>query len=434
MRGTQKTSIIKDFNIFDRSGFFRYLRNSSWQLLSRLFTVVLAFFVTIYSIRYLGPENYGTLSYAISFVGLFAFIASLGIDQVILRDLVKRPADEAKILGSALTLKLAGSVIAITITIVSGLLINATGIELLLIALISLTQFGGASQIATYAFFARVESKYSAMITIAVNIILAAAKLLIIYFDKGIIFFALVLLLETILRAFFYFGTYQKVYGLLGKWYFDKETARTLLQSSWPLMLSTVSILIYSRIDQVMIRHYLDFTSVGMYDAAVRLADVWYIIPNIILGALFPAIINAQTVSPSLFRKRLFLCAALLTGLNILIILPTNLLAPFIIEMLFGSSFAGSASVLTIYIWSLIGFSLGQLVNTYLIAENYFYIYLYTSLATVLVNVGLNILLIPTYGITGAAIATLVSYSLIPLLPFGFRKIRLQLLTLKFDT
>jgi len=411
-------------------GLKRYTANTSWFLVARICSLIVAFFSSIYVIRYLGPESYGTLSYAVSFVSLFGFIASLGIDHIVYRELVKRPEDETKILGSALGLKLMGGLTAFLLAIGSSMLIGVTQIELVLISIVSVTLFGAAGQIITYAYQARVQSKYPAIITLSISLILALSKLLVIFFDKGLIYFALILLLESVLYAVFFAVSYQHHFNKLQHWTFDKSTMRILFATSWPLMLSTVSIMIYARVDQVMLRHYIDTTAVGIYDAAVRLADVWYIIPNVILGALFPAIINAKKTSPDLFRKRIQLCAMLLVTLNLIIILPTNLLAPHIIEILFGSAFSGSTSVLTIYIWSLIGFSLGQLMNTYLIAENYVYIYLYSSVITVIINIALNISLIPAYGVSGAALATLISYSLIPLLPFGFRKIRVQLLTL----
>lgn len=418
------------FTAFDKNGFTKYLKNSGWLLFARLFTLVVAFFTTIYVIRYLGPENYGILSYAVSFVSLFGFIASLGIDQIVYREMVKRPDDEGVILGSAFVLKILGGLAATSIAIGVALLSGASQIELILISIIALTLLGGAGQIITYAYQARIQSKYPALIILVISIILAIAKLLIVYFDKGIIYFALVLVLESILYTAFYVILYKRHFNKFNEWRIDKVTARVMFSNSWPLMLSAVSIMIYSRIDQVMIRHYIDTTAVGIYDAAVRLSDVWYVIPNVLLAALFPAIINAQKSSLGLFRKRIHLCAAFLVALNLLIILPTNLLAHHIIDILFGNAFTASANILTIYIWSLLGFSLGQLMNTYLIAENYVFIYLYTSIGTVLVNIGLNMLLIPQYGINGAALATLVSYSLIPLLPFGFKKIRVQLLTL----
>lgn len=415
---------------FDRNGLIRYAKNSGWHLLTRLSTILIGFFTTIYVIRYLGPENYGTLSYAVGFVGLFSFVASMGIESIVLRELIKRPTEEAVILGTAFRLKIAGAIMAILLTLAVSLFIGATQIEMILIGLISLTQFAGAGQISVYSFQAKVESKYPALIAVSISFILSAAKLMVVFFDKGIIFFALVLVLETILSFLFYFIGYQKKYRLLGAWKYDRSMALSLLHNSWPLMLSTISILIYSRIDQVMLRHYLDVTAVGIYDAAVRLSDVWYIIPNVIIGALFPAIINAQTTSPQLFRKRIWLCAGLLTALNLIIIFPTNILSPYIIEILYGGKFIGTDSILVIYIWSLIGFSLGQLMNTYLIAENFVYIYFFTSVGTVIVNVVLNMLLIPNFGVNGAALATLVSYSLIPLIPFVFKRVRVQLLSL----
>lgn len=414
---------------FDKKGLIRYAKNSGWHLLTRSSTILIGFFTTIYVIRYLGPENYGTLSYAVSFVSLFSFIASLGIESIVLRELIKYPDKEPIILGTAFRLKIFGAITATLLTFITILLIDATQIEVILIGLISLTQFAGLGQLPIYSFHAKVEAKYPSLVAISISFILALAKLLVVYFDKGIIFFSLVLVLETIITFLFYFIIYQKKYHLFSLWKFDRVFASMLLRNSWPLMLSTISILLYSRIDQVMLRHYLDATAVGIYDVAVRLSDIWYIIPNVIIGALFPAIINAQTTSPKLFKQRIWLCVGLLISLNLIIILPTNILSPFIIETVYGDKFIGSDTILTIYIWSLIGFSLGQLMNTYLIAENFVYIYFLTSVVTVVINVILNVLFIPDFGVNGAALATLISYSLIPLIPFMFKKVRVQLLS-----
>jgi len=405
-------------------GLKKYTTNTGWFLITRICSLLFSFFITIYVIRYLGPANYGTFSYAVSFVSLFSFVASLGIDQVVYRELIRNPEKEGELLGSALALKLISGTIAVILTVVSAMTLGVSQIELTLITIIALTLFGSAFQIITYSYQARAQSKYPALITLGVSIILAIAKLLVIWFDKGIIFFALVLVLESLLYAAFFIFIYHFNHRRFYTWRVRANTLRMLVITSLPLMLSSVSMVIYARIDQVMLNHYINTTAVGIYDAAVRLSDVWYIIPNTILGALFPAIINAQKTSMHLFRKRILMCAGLLFSLNILIILPTTILAPYIIDTLYGSAYSQSTTVLSIYIWSLIGFSLGQLMNTLLIAQNNIYIYLYTSIVTVLINVLLNVLLIPSYGIAGAAFATLVSYSAIPILPFAFNRVR----------
>jgi len=386
--------------------------------------MVLSFFVTIYVIRYLGPHNYGLLSYAVSFVGMFGFIASMGVDHIVYRELIKTPDREPEIMGSALLLRLIGGTVATALAIVAAFIFHQDAIDRLLIVLISFTLFGGAWQVITYSFQARVLAKYPAIITLTIAIILAVAKIAIIALDKGIIFFAFVLVLESVLYAVLYVACYTRHFGSILKWYIKKETVLEIFYNSLPLLLSTVSIIIYSRIDQVMLRHYLDAAAVGIYDAAVRLSDVWYIIPNILLASLFPAIMNAQKAADDSYQSRLKHLAALLLVLSIGVAIPISLFSDTIIHILYGDSYSASSSVLMIYIWSLAGFSLGQLMNMFLIAEDYTGIYLVSSVSTVAVNVILNIFLIPPFGVTGAAFATLISYSLIAVVPLCYPSVR----------
>lgn len=408
-------------------GFKRYLANTGWMAFTRIFMMILSFFITIYVIRYLGPHNYGLLSYAVSFVGMFGFIASVGVDLVVYRELIKNPEREPEIMGSALLLRLIGGTLATTLAIGAAVLLHDEMIDRILIILISLTLFGSAWQVITYPFQAKVLSKYPSIVTLTTAIVLAAAKVGIIVSDKGIIFFALVLVLESALYALLYILFYTHHFGSIRAWRINKTTVSELFFDSLPLLLSTVSILIYARIDQVMLRHYIDATAVGIYDAAVRLSDAWYIIPNILLGSLFPALVNARKNHDASYRTRLKHLGVLLFAASIIIAIPTSIFASKIIEILYGASYASSSTVLTIYIWSLAGFSLGQLMNMFLVAENYSSIYLVSSVVTVLINVGLNIICIPLWGVNGAAFATLVSYSLMAVVPFCYRRVRERL-------
>lgn len=411
----------------EKLGVVKYLKNTGWIILSRILNVAISLFVSLYVIRYLGPTNYGTLSYAISFMSLFTFIAGFGVDSIVYRELIKNPEKEPEILGSAFVIKLLTGILAVATTVLTALLIGVTQLELLIITLVSLPMIGASAHVVAHSYYARVQSKHPSLVILVTNIILSLCKLLVVYFDKGIIYFALIILLESILYTIFYLYFYQKHFSLLGKWRLNKETTMILITGGLPLAASAISITLYSRIDQVMIKHLIDNTAVGLYDAAVRLSDVWYLLPNILITSLFPAIINSKKVSRELFVKRIKMFALLLVTLNLLIILPTFILAPYIINILFGEAFAASSNVLLVYIWSLIGFSLGQLAYTYLLAEDLLYIYFVTSIVSVFINIGLNLVLIPTYGIVGAALATLISYSLIPIIPFGFKKIRAQL-------
>jgi len=171
----------------------------------------------------------------------------------------------------------------------------------------------------------------------------------------------------------------------------------------------------------------IDVQSVGYYDVAVRLSEVWYFIPAIITASLFPAIINAKTSSALQYGQRLLKLSGLLFFISVVIALPITLLAPIIIKILYGAEFLPAIGVLKIYVWAGVGAALGALVNSYLVAENYKSIIFTISFVSMSINVILNLILIPKTGIIGAAWATLISYSFMPLSLLFFKKIRTHL-------
>jgi O-antigen/teichoic acid export membrane protein len=397
---------------WQHAGFQKYFQNTSWMFFARIGNLIVSFIATAYIARHLGPTNYGELSYAVSFVSIFSFVAVLGIDQVLYRDLVAFPEKRNEYMGSAFGIRLGASFGAVILCILSAYLLSPKDVSLFLIGLLSVSFIFNSFQIITYEFQAQVQSKYPAILSIYIAIILNILKIAVIIWGQGVIYLALVLLLESIFYAvgFLYYRT--KLYGMISNWRFDKAIAKKILHDSWPLMFSSAFALIYARIDQIMLKNMIDAESVGLYDAAVRLSEVWYFIPGIVAASLFPAIINAKQVSETLYYKRIRNLMLLLGLSALLIALPTTLLAGWVIKIIFGSAFAGATIILQIYIWSNIATSLNTVVNMYLLAENCKKILFFSSLAGVVTNVILNIYLIPLYGMTGAAVATLISYAI----------------------
>lgn len=391
-------------------GFRKYFASTGWSLISRVASLFISFFVTIYMVRYLGPENYGQLSYAVSFVGIFSIVATLGMDSIIYRDLVSHPERTGEFMGTALGLKLLAGVFASLLTIVSALLLSPKDISLYLIIIIAFTYIFNSFNIIVYEFQSRVQQKYPALISLAIVIVLNTLKILVFYFDKGVFYLSFILLLESMLYAALYVIYRRKIYGAFSDWHFKKETAYYILRSSWPLIITAVFSVIYTRIDQVMIKNMIDAGSVGIYDAAVRLSEAWNFIPGIIASSLFPAIVNAKKVSIKVYKKRLLGLIGGLMTLAVIVAIPTTLLSSFIVNVLYGSAYAASAPVLSIYIWSGIWFSMNLVLQYFFINEHKPQILFYSSLLAMLINVGLNLYLIPIYGVTGAAWATFVSY------------------------
>ena len=195
-------------------------------------------------------------------------------------------------------------------------------------------------------------------------------------------------------------------------WEWNLQIAAKLLRNSWPLILSGVVISIYMKIDQVMINSMMGAEAVGVYAAAVRLSEAWYFIPVVITSSVFPAIINSKAQDETRYYQQLKKLYNLMAWLAITIALPISILAPWIIEILYGPDYAGAASVLTIHIWAGVFVFIGVASSKWLLNEN---LQIYTTINTSIgaaVNVTLNYYLIPLHGITGAAAATLVSFAI----------------------
>ena len=208
------------------------------------------------------------------------------------------------------------------------------------------------------------------------------------------------------------------------EWKFDKNIAKNLLRDSWPLIFASGFGLVYGKIDQVFIKNMLGAYLVGIYSVGVILSEVWYFIPNIIVSSVFPAVINAKKISEEMYHSRLKKLFFLLLGLAIAVSLSMTIFAPFLIKLIYGSAFMSGSIILQIYVWASVGTFLAALADTYLITENYRDVLIFRTFATMVLNIILNILWIPRYGIVGSAFATLISYSCGPLTLLLFKHTR----------
>jgi O-antigen/teichoic acid export membrane protein len=411
-------------------GIQKYLTNTGWLFSTRIITMVIGFLVVAIVARYLGPTNYGTLSYAFSFVGLFSFLASIGIDNVLYRDLVKYPERENEFLGTAISLKIIASITTVGIIIGTLFFIQEDTISTGLVVITSIAYLFQSLNLINYSFQARVQAKFPAIISVVVVIILSLMKIAVVYYGKGLYYFAAIYALEPLLYGAFFLAIYKSYYGDPLKWSFNKVIAISMLRESFPLMLSSVFIIIYSRIDQIMIKHMIDVTSVGLYDAAVRLSEVWYFLPGIIVSSVYPSIVNAHTTNHKIYAKRLIYLTVLLVGISCGVGLIVTLFAQQIMLIVFGQQFITGYHVLQFYVWSGVGISIGTVLSQYLITEKLASKLLYISIIGMVLNVVLNIILIPRYGISGSAFATLFSYIIGPLSIILFTEPRLRIMKL----
>lgn len=408
----------------------KHTKNLGWMFFAKIASMVIAFLATAYIARSLGPQNYGELSYAISFVGLFSFLSSLGVEQILYRETIRYPEKRNVYLGSAIGTRIIASLFTGLLCFCTALVISPKDVSLFLIALLSLTFVCGSFSLLSMEFQAEAKSKYPSIFSVIVIVILNLSKIIVIFYDKGVIYLAGIILLEPILYSCMYIYLRQKHYGALRNLRFDKDIALQLLRDSYPLIFASAFFMIYARIDQVMIKNMMSAEYVGLYDAAVRMSEISYFIPNIIVAALFPAIINAKKISETIYFKRIKKLLITLLLVSTFIALVTTLLSTHLTHIIFGNKFLAAAPILKIYVWSNIGTALNMLIQQVLVSENLTKNVSLTIFLGMLTNVVLNILLIPRLGMSGAAIASLISYMIPFLSLYMFKRTRVLLINI----
>jgi len=405
-------------------GFMKYFKNTSWLFGEKILRMVVGLFVGIWVARYLGPEQFGLFSYALSFVGLFTVMATLGLDGIVVRELVKDESRRDELIGTAFWLKILGALgVLIVLAIAVNFTSNDSYTNSLVFVIASATIFQSFNVVDMY-FQSKVLSKYIVYANVISLFISSIVKITLILNEAPLIAFAWVILFDSFILAsgFIYFylknrrhNEQPNRYSVFDTessfaWKFNKSTAFSLLKDSWPLILSGIVISIYMKIDQVMIKEMMNAEAVGQYAAAVRLSEAWYFIPMVIASSLFPAIINAKKQSEELYYARLQKLYSLMVWLAIAIALPMTFLSDWVVHFLYGEQYNQAGSVLMIHIWAGIFVFLGVASGKWLLSEN---LQIFSTVNTsigAIVNIWLNYILIPKIGVSGAAWATLISY------------------------
>jgi O-antigen/teichoic acid export membrane protein len=396
-------------NVIDNQGVMKYLKNTSWLLGEKALRMTVGLFVGVWVTRYLGPEQFGLLSYAQSFVALFAAIATLGLDGIVVKALVNDQGQRERLLGTAFTLKLFGAVVVLVLLAASVFFQSDDYQTSSLMFIIASATIFQCFNVIDFYFQSTVLSKYVVYSNVFSLLVSSFIKVILILNDAPLIAFAYVILFDSLVLAsgFIYCYTLKRLY--IWCWRFDKVVAKSLLKESWPLILSGLVVSMYMKIDQIMIKNMLGSGDVGQYAAAVRLSEIWYFIPMVISSSLFPAILNAKKISKELYYSRIQQLYDLMAWMAIAIAIPMTFLSDWVVHLLYGAQFSATGGVLMIHIWSAVFVFLGVASSKWFIAEGLQRYSFYRTLFGAILNVGLNLVLIPQYGIYGAAIATLAA-------------------------
>jgi O-antigen/teichoic acid export membrane protein len=279
--------------------------------------------------------------------------------------------------------------------------------------LVGIIAAGGLFQslnVIEFWFHAQVQAKYVALTRCCAFLFCSLIKVGLILAEAPLVAFAWVALFEVVAGMFGLFIAYQLRGGRILDWRARAARAKGLIKDSWPLLLSSMVIMIYLRIDQVMLGEMAGDAEVGIYSVAVRLAEVWYFIPSALYWSLFPGIVEAKAVDEELFYGRLQSLYNLVAFSAYAVALPVALTAHWLVPVLFGEAYARGGPMLAVLVWANIFMGLEMARSGFLTAMNWTRIYLLAVSLGCVLNVALNWLLIPRYGGMGAVVASLAAY------------------------
>jgi len=381
------------------------VKNIGWLFFDKFCRLGIGLFVGVWVARYLGPDNFGKWNYSIAIVAILSALSTLGLDQVLVKNLVENETDEDLLMGTAFFMRFLGAIAAVIIACLYIYFQNSYFL-LVITFITSLTLVFQCFDVIDLKLQSVLKSQTSVIIKNSAFILASVLKLYAIHTKSGLMFFVVISLVEIILGAVglvFNYGLSRVL-----TWRFNKGYARRLFVECWPLLLSGIIILLYMRLDQVMIGNLLNNREVGLYSVSVKFSELWYFIPTVFANSFFPKLIKLKVD----LREYEKLCSKLLKILFVIsffISIVLSLCAGKLIGTLYGSSYIAAAFALKISIWTSIFVFWGVGSANMLLIENLNKHNLYKSIQGLILNVILNLLLIPKMGINGAAIATLIS-------------------------
>ncbi|MEP6612783.1 MAG: flippase [Mucilaginibacter sp.] len=397
---------------FDQQALEKYFKNTGMMFVGRIGSLAIKMIVGIAVANYLHRENNGILTGGTVYIYFFSAIATLGLDQFIVKELHQFPENRDQILGTSFWMKVIAGFLCIPLIYIAYLVYPAKATPYNFVLILSVIGIIQAFNVIDSYFQSQVQSKYIMQVQIAGNLVSAMVKLLLIYFKMPLIWFVYAYTFDFFLLSIGYYFTYHRKQRSIYNWSFNFELSKKLLKYSWPLIISGVMVALYMRIDLLMVQNISGAKEAGAYATVANLSEVWNFIPSVIVTTLFPAILNAKRDDPERYKKRIQDLYDLMVYISLPIAIIVTFTSPLIYHILpFKPEYYYSAPVLSVHIWSGVFVFLGAANGQYLIAENHSKLTFIRSAFGAIVNIVLNLILIPKMGMMGAAIATLIAYA-----------------------
>lgn len=388
------------------------VKNSLLLIIEKVVLLSLGFINNILLARLAGPDLFGEFSYIVSFAAIFSPLAVMGLNNIITKYIVKYPANSHYYIKSALLIRLLGAIVSLAITTLVCLYAfnldhQQAGLIIMLVAMQGFTFL----YVLEFFYIAKKQVSQLVKLRLVTITLINIAKLIAIINAADLTTLIFLQGLETVLIGVCYYIMYtsqkhHQVYKLQPK----KQTYLALYQKGKWLLFSGVAAVIYLKIDQIMLANLVNTEAVAYYAAAAKLSEFWYVFPVLIANVYTTQLSHYRFKHPTLYKQLLQRLILVLTCSAIILSLATWFFADNIIALIYGSAYTSSAVILSVHIFASLFVFQRAVLSKWLILEKLYKYSLLSNLLGAVVNILLNLLLIPKYQGLGAAWATIIAY------------------------
>lgn len=386
----------------------KFILNTGWMMFAQIYQMVVSLIIGVLTARYLGPSNYGTLDYAASYVSFFSIACQLGLEGIVVKEIVNNREKEGEILGSSIVMRICAALLSIVTVCLIVWVINPNDSLLLIVTFLrSLIILFEAFNVLESWYQSNLQSKVTTIIKCVAYTIMSLYKIVLLITARSVVWFAFSTSLDALVIAVLLLLHYRKhgIHRLSNNW----ATGKALFNQSYHLIISTLMAVVYSQMDKIMIGKMIDQTHVGYYAAATTICHMWMFIPQALSNSSRPLIVDLKQKNQDVYIKRLKQLNFVTFWIGVSFAVGITVLSGFIIKVLYGAGYAEARGPLVLIIWSVAISALSYPRAIWMICEGNQNYTKHILIWGVLVNLILNAIGIPILGMNGAAIATIAT-------------------------
>lgn len=388
------------------------LENSVWLLADKLSKLFPGILVLALLARHLGPEQFGIWSYAVALTTIIGSVAVLGMDKIAVKELIQAESSQPVTVATIIFMRMVAALCCMLISL--GIVLwtrQRQPVYLYCTFFSSFTILFQSFDVLDYFYQVKNSIKSVIIPKVTVFMLFCLIKIVVILLGGSLLLYLWITLLELAVTYLIILARYHRQYAMVAFSRVDFRIAGKLLKQCMPLIYSSVVVVLFVKIDLLLLDYMSSAAELGHYVVAARISELWYALPTVIATAMLPGLIRKKENNPAAYGSSLETWMRLSCWLSVGIAVFVTLCSPFIIRFLYGPAYTTATGILRIHIWACVPVFIAAVMVQYLFVEGKYRLFIYANSAGLAVNVGINLLLIPLMGGTGAAIATVAAYS-----------------------